>query len=80
VIATSGLLGMFNWEVTVISSNFISIQLIITMSLTIHLTVRYRELLQNNPGLEKKELAFETVYSMGKPALYCVLTTMAGGY
>jgi hypothetical protein len=78
VIATSGLLGMFGWEVTVISSNFISIQLIITMSLTIHLTVRYRELIQRNPGLSQKELAVETVYSMGTPCLYAILTTMAG--
>ena len=44
VITTSGFLGLFGWEVTVISSNFISIQLIITMAITIHLIVRYREL------------------------------------
>lgn len=45
VLSMIGLLGLFGWEVTVISSNFISLQLIITMALTIHLIVRYRELL-----------------------------------
>ena len=39
-----GFLGLSNWPVTVVSSNFISLLLIITLSLTIHLIVRYREL------------------------------------
>ena len=43
-ISMMGLLGLFGWKVTVISSNFISLQLIITMAVTIHLIVRYREL------------------------------------
>ncbi|MBW2620840.1 MAG: MMPL family transporter, partial [Deltaproteobacteria bacterium] len=43
-ISMMGLLGLFDWEVTVISSNFISLQLIITMAITIHLIVRFREL------------------------------------
>ena len=51
VIAMMGLLGMFGWEVTIISSNFISLQLIITMAITIHLIVRYRELYFNNPEM-----------------------------
>ncbi|MEE8425357.1 MAG: MMPL family transporter, partial [Elusimicrobiota bacterium] len=45
VITMMGLLGIFGWEVTVVSSNFISLQLIFTMSLAIHIIVRYRELL-----------------------------------
>ena len=39
-----GILGLMDWRVTVVSSNFISLLLIITISLTVHLTVRYREL------------------------------------
>ena len=78
VIATSGLLGMFGWEVTVISSNFISIQIIITMAVTIHLIVRYRELLGANPAEEQRKLILDTVTSMAKPCLYAILTTMAG--
>ena len=43
IISTGGILGLFGWEVTVISSNFIALQLIITMSIIIHLIERYRD-------------------------------------
>ncbi len=78
VVATCGLLGMFGWEVTVISSNFISIQIIITMAITIHLIVRYRELYVLNPEASQRELILDTVSFMAKPCTYAVLTTMAG--
>ena len=77
-ISMIGLLGMFGWEVTVISSNFISLQLIITMAITIHLIVRYRELLQKNPEAEKRKLILDTVSFMMRPCLYAALTTIAG--
>ena len=78
VVSMMGLLGLFDWEVTVISSNFISLQLIITMSITIHLIVRYRELCIKNPEASQRELVLDTVSSMGKPCLYATLTTIAG--
>ncbi len=78
VVATCGLLGMFGWEVTVISSNFISLQLIITMSVVIHLIVRYRELICMDPGALQRTLVLETVLSMAKPCSFAVLTTVAG--
>ena len=78
VICMVGLLGWFGWEVTVISSNFISLQLIITMAITIHLIVRYRELLVQNPQAPNRRLILETVLSKLKPCLYTVFTTIAG--
>ncbi len=78
VIATTGLLGMFGWEVTVISSNFISLQLIITMAITIHLIVRYRELARTQPEKSHRQLVLDTVVFMAQPCLYTVLTTIAG--
>ncbi len=78
VIATTGVLGMFGWEVTVISSNFISIQLIITMAITIHLIVRYRELCGKCPDADQRQLVLDSVVSMAKPCLYATLTTTAG--
>jgi predicted RND superfamily exporter protein len=78
VIAMMGLLGMFGWKVTVISSNFISLQLIITMAITIHLIVRYKDLLLRNPEAEQRELILDTVSSMLTPCLYAALTTIAG--
>ncbi len=78
VLAMMGLLGIFGWEVTVISSNFISLQLIITMALTIHLIVRYRELMVENPDWTEQQLVKETVFSKFIPCLYTTLTTIAG--
>jgi len=78
VLSMTGLLSLFKWDVTVISSNFISLQLIITMSLTIHLIVRYRELLVQDPRRTQKELVKETVSSKFIPCLYTTLTTIAG--
>ena len=77
-ISMMGLLGLFGWEVTVISSNFISLQLIITMAITIHLIVRYRELHFNNPEAGQRELVLDAVSLMLKPCLYAGLTTIAG--
>ena len=78
IISTVGVLGMFGWEVTVISSNFVSLQLIITLSIIIHLIVRYRELLATKPNASQKQLVLETVTSMSKPTFFAVLTTIAG--
>ncbi|MGD2269212.1 MAG: MMPL family transporter [Desulfobacterales bacterium] len=73
-----GLLGLFGWEVTVISSNFISLQLIITMAIAIHLVVRYRELHSNHPQTDQRKLILDTVRLKFKPCLYAALTTIAG--
>ena len=77
-IAMMGLLGLFGWEVTVISSNFISLQLIITMAITIHLIVRYRELHFSNPETEHRKLILDATCSMLRPCVFASLTTIAG--
>jgi len=71
-----GLLGLLDWPVTVVSSNFISLMLIITLSLTIHLIVRYRELHEENPAGEQYHLVRETVRSKLLPSFYTTLTTI----
>jgi len=77
-IAMMGLLGMFGWRVTVISSNFISLQLIVTMAITIHLIVRYRFLALHNPAAGQRQLILDTVRQMMTPCLFAALTTIAG--
>ncbi len=72
-----GALGFMDWRVTVISSNFISLMLIITMSLTIHLIVKYRELCVEQPQASQKELLAETVSQKVIPCFYTTLTTIA---
>ena len=78
VVVMMGGLGWFGWNVTVISSNFISLQLIITMALSIHLIVRYRELQVLHPDAEHRARVQQTVHSMFRPCLYTSLTTMVG--
>lgn len=73
---TLGYLGWTHWPVTVISSNFVSLLLIITMSLTIHLIVRHREYQQLEPDADRYQLISETVSAMGRPCFYMVVTTV----
>jgi hypothetical protein len=76
VVVVLGGLAWVDWRLTVISSNFVSVLLIIAMALTIHLVVRYRELHWKNPDWANVDLVQETVRSMAKPCFYTALTTM----
>jgi hypothetical protein len=78
IVCTMGFLGWFGWEVTVVSSNFISLQLIITLAMTIHLMVRYREFAAAQPESSQHELILGTIGNMLRPCMYSGLTTMAG--
>jgi predicted RND superfamily exporter protein len=71
-----GLLGAVGWPVTVISSNFVSLLIIISISLNIHLIVRFRELLYEDPERDKRELIEATVRDKFWPCFYTALTTM----
>lgn len=71
-----GWLGLVDWPVTVVSSNFISLLLIITLSLTIHLIVRYQELHADNPGASQYDLVRETVRTKARACFYTAITTM----
>ena len=70
-----GVLGLMDWRVTVVSSNFISLLLIITISLTVHLTVRYRELRATRHFSRHDKRLRHAILSMFKPCLYTALTT-----
>ena len=71
-----GALGWLDWRVTVISSNFVSILIIITISLTIHLIVRYGELYAENPDATQTQLVSDTVRLMFQPCLFTAVTTV----
>ncbi|TNF92330.1 MAG: hypothetical protein EP297_13425 [Gammaproteobacteria bacterium] len=71
-----GVLGFAGWRVTVISSNFISLMLILTMSMNVHLIVRYRQLSKDNPEENQHNLVLETTRRMVWPCLYTALTTI----
>ena len=76
VIIMIGLLGLIGWKVTVISSNFIALMLILNMAMNIHITVRFLQLKKEFPQLSKGEAIFETSKKMILPILYTVLTTI----
>jgi predicted RND superfamily exporter protein len=75
VLFMIGLLGYLDWKVTVISSNFISLMLILTLSMNIHIIVRYRQIYSNSN--QNKQLSLlETTQKMIWPCLYTALTTI----
>ncbi|MCP4283442.1 MAG: RND family transporter [Gammaproteobacteria bacterium] len=76
VVVMVGYLGLVEWRVTVVSSNFISLLLIITLSLTIHLIVRHQELHVENLSAKQGDMLRETVHSKVVPSFYTALTTM----
>ncbi|MFA7070430.1 MAG: MMPL family transporter [Sulfurimonas sp.] len=78
IVSTGGVLGFFNWEVTVISSNFVALQLIITMSITVHLIERYRELYFLYPKATQYKLVIDTVLSKLIPSFFAIITTVVG--
>lgn len=71
-----GVLGGLDWRMTVISSNFVALLLIITLAISVHLIVRYRELENESPDASPSELAFATASAMFRPCVYTVLTTI----
>ncbi|QKQ24448.1 MMPL family transporter [Candidatus Ruthia endofausta] len=71
----TGVLAYLGWKVTVISSNFFSLLLVMTLSVVIHLVVRYREIAQLNPELDSNQLIKDTLSQMFKPCLFTTLTT-----
>ncbi|WP_440635256.1 efflux RND transporter permease subunit [Candidatus Pelagibacter sp. HIMB1746] len=76
VIIMMGLLGLLGWKVTVISSNFIALMLILTMAMNIHMSTRFLQLKKNFPTKSNFEIISLTTSKMFWPILYTVLTTI----
>ena len=71
-----GLLGILGWKVTVISSNFIALMLILTMAMNIHLSTRFLQLKKNSPNTPKNKITEMATGKMFLPILYTGLTTI----
>ena len=76
VIVMTGLLGIIGWKVTVISSNFIALMLILTMAMNIHMSVRYLNISKENINISSSEKLLLTTKKMFWPIAYTVLTTI----
>jgi hypothetical protein len=71
-----GLLGLLGWKVTVISSNFIALMLILNMAMNIHITVRFLQFKKEFPNYTNEEAVLKSANKMFLPILYTVLTTI----
>ena len=76
VLIMTGLLGLLGWKVTVISSNFIALMLILTMAMNIHMSTRFLQLRKDFPTLSNSEITSMTTKKMFWPIIYTVLTTV----
>ncbi len=76
VIIMIGILGLLGWKVTVISSNFIALMLILTMAMNIHMSTRFLQLKENYSSKSILELITMTTNKMFWPILYTVITTV----
>ena len=73
----TGLISAIGWKVTVISANFFSLLLVMTLSVIIHLVVRYREISKQSPDYNNSDAVRLTLNQMIRPCLYTVITTIA---
>ena len=71
-----GILGFTDWRMTVISSNFVAVLLVVALALAIHLVVRYRELEAKEPDMPRAERAVMAARLMFIPCFYTAVTTM----
>ena len=76
VVIMMGLLGIVGWQVTVISSNFIALMLILTIAMNIHMSARFLQLKKDFPNHNNFEILNITTSKMFMPILYTVLTTI----
>jgi len=74
--AMVGILGLLGWKVTVISSNFIALMLILNMAMNIHVTVRFLQIRKELENISIKEAVYEASSKMFLPIFYTVLTTI----
>jgi len=76
VVIMMGLLGILGWKVTVISSNFIALMLILTMAMNIHMSTRFLQLRKDYPNKNNFEIISLTTNKMFWPIIYTVFTTV----
>jgi predicted RND superfamily exporter protein len=77
-LMVTGFLGLMRWPVTVVSSNFVALLLIFSLSLTVHLIQRYRELHLENPQADQRWLVRNTLLDKFQPCVFTSLTTIVG--
>lgn len=78
LVISSGIFAAFNYQITVVSSNYVSLLLIINVSLIVHLIVTYLEFYRKFPNATQKSLLYATLLSKQMPSFFAIFTTMIG--
>ena len=76
LIVMVGAVALLNWKATVISSNFIMLMMILSLSMTVHIVVRYRQFMNDYADLNNIEILIKCLEKMYKPCLFSALTTI----
>jgi predicted RND superfamily exporter protein len=77
IFLTVGILGYLHQNATIVSSNFVSILVITTISFCIHLIVKYRELRAESPLAPQRDLVLKSLSDKLAPCVYTALSTIA---
>ena len=76
LIIMIGTVSMLGWKVTVISSNFIMLMLILSLSMTVHIVVRHKQYIFEYKDLTNTQKIVHTIKNMYKPCLFAALTSI----
>ncbi|EAI0652720.1 RND family transporter [Campylobacter coli] len=76
--AASGVFALLNFQITVISSNYVALVLIITLSVVIHLITHFIEISKLYPKAKIEHLVLQTLLAKANPSFYAIITTMIG--
>ena len=74
VLMVSGLIGLFGLQLTIISSNFVALLIIFSITLSIHVIIRYQEVSSNNPDDPDNNL-INAIKQIATPCIYMVATS-----
>lgn len=78
LVVSSGIFSFFGYQITIVSSNYVSLLLIISVSLIVHLIVSYLEFYQKFPKASQKNLVYAVMLNKASPSFFAVLTTIIG--
>lgn len=78
LISTLGVFGLLHFQATVISSSFVALQLILTLGITVHLIVHYRESSAKHPEWSQEKLVKDTIEKKSIPCLYAGFINIVG--
>lgn len=78
LFSTTGILALIGYNITVISSNYVALVLIITISVIVHLLSHFSELLNYNKYNDRTTNVRHTLLAKAKPSFFAILTTVVG--